>query len=69
MLVIVRGLENWKHLLKDAKFKFKVWTDYKNLEYFIKVYKLNRKQACWALYLLRFNFTLKYVLGTKMRKI
>ena len=34
----------------------------------MKVQKLNRKQAHWALYLLRFNFTLKHVLGTKMRK-
>ena len=36
MLVIIRGLENWKHLLESAKFKFKIWTDYKNLEYFMK---------------------------------
>jgi len=68
MLVVIRGLENWRHLLEDAKFKFKVWTDYKNLEYFMKVQKLNRKQAHWALYLLRFDFTLKHVLGTKMEK-
>ena len=36
MLAIVRGLENWRHLLKDAHFKFEVWMDHKNLEYFIK---------------------------------
>jgi len=24
MLVIIRGLENWKYLLKDAKFKFEI---------------------------------------------
>ena len=41
MLVVIRGLENWRYLLKDAKFKFKVWTDYKNLEYFMKAQKLN----------------------------
>jgi len=41
MLAIVRGLENWKHLLEGAKFKFKVWMDHKNLEYFIKAQKLN----------------------------
>ena len=43
ILAVIRGLENWKHLLKGTKFKFKVWTDYKDLEYFIKVQKLNRK--------------------------
>ena len=36
MLVVIRGLENWQHLLKSTKFKFEVWTDHKNLEYFIK---------------------------------
>jgi len=37
MLAVIRGLENWRYLLKNAKYKFKVWTDYKNLEYLIKV--------------------------------
>ena len=36
MLAIIRGLENWKHLLEGTHFKFKIWTDHKNLEYFIK---------------------------------
>ena len=43
ILTVIRGLENWKHLLEGTKFKFKVWTDYKDLEYFMKVQKLNRK--------------------------
>ena len=43
MLVVIRGLENWRHLLEGAKFKFEVWTDHKNLEYFMKVQKLNRQ--------------------------
>ena len=34
----------------------------------MKAQKLNRRQARWALYLSRFNFMLKYVLGSKMRK-
>jgi len=41
MLVIIRGLENWRHLLESAQFKFEIWTDHKNLEYFIKAQKLN----------------------------
>jgi len=44
ILVIIRGLENWKHLLEGVKFKFEIWTDHKNLEYFMKVQKLNRRQ-------------------------
>jgi len=37
MLAVIRGLENWRHLLEDIKYKFEVWTNNKNLEYFIKV--------------------------------
>jgi len=42
--------------------------DHKNLEYFMKAQKLNRKQAHWALYLFQFDFTLKHVPGTRMGK-
>jgi len=69
MLAIIRGLEVWRHLLEGAQTKFEIWTDYKNLEYFMKAQKLNRRQAQWALYLSRFDFTLKHVLGTKMEKV
>ena len=37
MLTIIRGLENWRYLLEDICFKFEIWTDHKNLEYFMKV--------------------------------
>ena len=66
--MIIRGLENWRHLLEGTKYKFEVWTNHKNLEYFMRVQKLNQRQACWTLYLSRFDFTLKHVLGTKMGK-
>ena len=32
MLVIIKGLENWRHLLEGVYFKFEIWTDHKNLE-------------------------------------
>ena len=62
-LVVIRELENWKHLIKSIRFKFEIWTDYKNLKYFMKVQKLNRKQEKWVLYLSRFDFILKYIPG------
>ena len=68
MLAIIRGLEVWRHLLKGAQYKFEIWTDYKNLEYFMKAQKLNRRQARWALYLSRFDFILKHVAGSKIGK-
>jgi len=48
--------------------RFEIWTDHKNLEYFIKAQKLNRKQARWALYLSRFDFMLKHIPGSRMGK-
>ena len=45
MLAIIRGLENWRYLLEGARFKFEIWTDHKNLEYFMKAQKLNHRQA------------------------
>ena len=41
MLVIIRCLEAWRHFLEGAKGQFKIWTDHKNSEYFIKAQKLN----------------------------
>ena len=68
MLAMIRCLEAWRHFLEGARTKFKIWTDHKNLEYFITNQKLNRQQARWALFLLRFDFTLKHVPGMKMGK-
>ena len=68
ILAIIKGLEAWRHLLEGAQFKFEIWTDHKNLEYFMKVQKLNRRQARWTLYLSQFNFTLKHVPETRMGK-
>ena len=36
MLAIIRGLESWRQLLEEVQFKFEIWTDHKNLEYFMK---------------------------------
>jgi len=69
ILVIVRCLEAWRHFLEGTTTKFEIWTDHKNLEYFIKAQKLNRRQVRWALYLSRFDFTLKHVPGSKIRKV
>ena len=43
ILAIIRGLKAWRYLLEEAQFKFEIWTDHKNLEYFMKAQKLNRK--------------------------
>jgi len=68
MLAVIRCLEAWRHYLEEAKLEFKIWTDHKNLQYFMTSQKLNHRQARWALYLSRFNFTLKHVPGKSMGK-
>jgi len=68
MLAIIQGLESWRYLLEGVQSKFEIWIDHKNLEYFMKAQKLNQRQVRWALYLSRFDFMLKHVLGTRMEK-
>jgi len=45
-----------------------IWTDHKNLEYFMMAKKLNRHQARWSLYLACFDFKLTYRPGRCMGK-
>jgi len=51
MLTIIRALKEWRHFLEGAHHPVEIWTDHKNLKYFMTAKKLNRRQACWSLYL------------------
>ena len=68
MLAIIRALEDWRHFLEGARHKFEIWTDHKNLEYFMSAKKLNRRQARWSLYLSRFDFAMHHRPGRSMGK-
>jgi len=45
MLAIIHVLEEWRHFLEGARHLVEIWTDHKNLEYFMTAKKLNRCQA------------------------
>jgi len=45
MLGVIRCLEAWRYFLEDARMKFEIWTNHKNLEYFMSSQNLNRRQA------------------------
>jgi len=45
IVAVIRCLEAWRHYLEGAKLEFEIWTDHKNLQYFITSQKLNRRQA------------------------
>ena len=68
MVAIVRTLEEWRHFLERAEHQFKIWTDHKNLEYFMSTKKLNQRQARWSLLLAIFNFLLHHQPGKTMGK-
>jgi len=68
MLAIIHVLEEWRHFLEEAQHPVEIWTDHKNLEYFITAKKLNRRQARWSLYLARFDFKLIHCPGRSIGK-
>jgi transposase InsO family protein len=59
LLAIIRCLEEWDAELRSVK-SFKVITDHKNLEYFMKPKMLSERQARWAAMLSRFNMEILY---------
>jgi len=68
MLAIIRMLEEWRHFLEGAQYPVEIWTDHKNLEYFMTAKKLNHRQAHWSLYLAHFDFRLVHHPGRCMGK-
>jgi len=68
MLAIIRALEKWRHFLEGARHPVEIWTDHKNLEYFMTAKKLNHHQVHWSLYLARFNFKLVHRPRHSMKK-
>jgi len=68
MLAIICALEEWRHFLEGAWHPVEIWTDHKNLEYFMTAKKLNRRQARWSLYLACFDFKLIHRPGRSIGK-
>jgi len=60
MLAIIYALEKWRHFLEGVTHPVEIWTDHKNLEYFMTAKKINRHQVHWSLYLAMFNFLLHH---------
>ncbi|XDV17726.1 hypothetical protein PO909_023545 [Leuciscus waleckii] len=65
LLAVKLALEEWRHWLEGSGVPFIVWTDHKNLEYICTAKRLNSRQARWALFFGRFDFTLSYRPGSK----
>ncbi|KAL0183738.1 hypothetical protein M9458_019434, partial [Cirrhinus mrigala] len=62
------SLEEWRHWLEGAKFPFTILTDHRNLEYLRSAKRLNHRQARWAFFFTRFDFSVTYRPGSKNTK-
>ena len=65
LLAVKLALEEWRHWLEGTEQPFVVWTDHKHLEYIRSAKRLNSRQARWALFFTRFDFSLSYRPGSK----
>ena len=70
LLAIIRAFELWRPeaMSLAPENPAKVFTDHKNLEYFMSTKQLNRRQARWAEFLSEFNFKIMYRPGKQGEK-
>ncbi|KAK3532853.1 hypothetical protein QTP70_000252 [Hemibagrus guttatus] len=68
LLAIKAELEEWRHWLEGAHHPFQVLADHRNLEYLYGAKRLNPRQARWASFFTRFQFTVTYRPGSKNGK-
>ncbi|KAL0185695.1 hypothetical protein M9458_017365, partial [Cirrhinus mrigala] len=65
LLAIKLALEEWRHWLEGSIHPFQVLTDHKNLQYLRDAKRLTPRQARWALFFTRFQFSISYRPGSK----
>ena len=63
LVSVIRGLEEWRHILEGTKHTIEILNDHRNLTYFRTAQNLNHRQACWSLYLSRFDYSLVHRAG------
>jgi hypothetical protein len=68
LLAVIRALEEWRHYIQGATHPVEIWTDHKNLEYFMTSQKLTQRQARWSLLLAEYEFTLNHHPGVQNDK-
>ena len=68
LLAIVKSFEIWRPELASVDQLVKVYTHHKNLKHFMNTKQLNRRQACWAKFLSKFNFKIHYRSGKQGEK-
>ena len=59
-LLIMKGLQFWRHWLEGTKEPVRIITDHRNLEYFKNPQPLNRQQLRWLEQLTHYNHEITY---------
>ncbi len=60
LLTIVNSFKQWRMYLKEFRHQIQVYTNHKNLLYFMITKVLNRRQIKWSKKLLLYNFQIQY---------
>ena len=64
LLALVRGLENWRHLLLGAKHQIEVFTDHDGLTKYRHTQKISRRVARYLPVLWKYHIIIKHRAGT-----
>jgi hypothetical protein len=60
LLATMDSCQEWRHLLEGASYQVTIYTNHKNLEYFMTACVLNCRQARWNMSLSQFDFVITY---------
>ncbi|QRW27779.1 Retrotransposable element Tf2 protein [Rhizoctonia solani] len=68
LLAIIKALEEWRIFLEATDKPVQVFTDHRNLEYWMQARTFNRRHARWRIFLSDFNFEIHYRPGKQSGK-
>ncbi|QRW23855.1 Retrotransposable element Tf2 protein [Rhizoctonia solani] len=68
LLAIIKALEEWRIFLEATNKPVQVFTNHRNLEYWMQARTFNRQHARWRIFLSDFNFEIHYRPGKQSGK-
>ncbi|KAF8692091.1 hypothetical protein RHS03_08657, partial [Rhizoctonia solani] len=68
LLAIIKALEEWRIFLEATGKPIQVFTDHRNLEYWMQARTFNQRHAQWHIFLSDFNFEIHYCPGKQLGK-
>jgi hypothetical protein len=63
LMAIVKCFRHWRHYLNGSQHMIKVWSDYINLQGFMKQPCINSRQARWLVHLTPYDFIIRHQPG------